>query len=72
MRLGMVSTAAGEPSVAVGREGDWVPLATVPVLGFFLEKPVQIVVGFLLFKVLGHEARRYRETAPDLPPSLRL
>jgi hypothetical protein len=33
---------------------------------------VQVVVGFLLFKVLAHEARRYRETAPDLPPSLRL
>jgi 2-keto-4-pentenoate hydratase/2-oxohepta-3-ene-1,7-dioic acid hydratase in catechol pathway/sugar lactone lactonase YvrE len=30
MRLGMVSTMAGEPSVAVGREGDWVPLLTVP------------------------------------------
>jgi hypothetical protein len=50
----------------------WVPLATVPVLGFFIEKPVQVVVGFLLFKVLAYEARRYRETAPDLPPSLRL
>src|SRR5215472_8565876 len=30
MRLGMVSTAAGEPSMAVGREGAWVPLLTVP------------------------------------------
>jgi len=30
MRLGMVGTAAGEPSVAVGREDGWVPLATVP------------------------------------------
>jgi hypothetical protein len=50
----------------------WVPLAAVPVLGFFIEKPVQILVGFLLFKVLSHEARRYRQTAPDLPPSLRL
>jgi 2-keto-4-pentenoate hydratase/2-oxohepta-3-ene-1,7-dioic acid hydratase in catechol pathway/sugar lactone lactonase YvrE len=32
MRLGMVRTAAGEPSVAVQREsdGDWVPLLTVP------------------------------------------
>ncbi len=30
MRLGMVCTAAGEPSVAVSREGEWVPLLTVP------------------------------------------
>jgi len=30
MRVGMVATAAGEPSVAVGREGGWVPLLTVP------------------------------------------
>jgi hypothetical protein len=30
MRLGMVSTAAGAPSVAVGRDGGWVPLLTVP------------------------------------------
>ena len=30
MRLGMVGTAAGEPGVAVWREGSWVPLPTVP------------------------------------------
>jgi 2-keto-4-pentenoate hydratase/2-oxohepta-3-ene-1,7-dioic acid hydratase in catechol pathway/sugar lactone lactonase YvrE len=30
MRVGMVGTAAGEPSVAIGREGGWVPLLTVP------------------------------------------
>jgi 2-keto-4-pentenoate hydratase/2-oxohepta-3-ene-1,7-dioic acid hydratase in catechol pathway/sugar lactone lactonase YvrE len=30
MRLGMVSTMAGGPSVAVGREGGWVPLRAVP------------------------------------------
>ena len=30
MRVAMVRTAAGEPSVAVGREGGWVPLLTVP------------------------------------------
>ena len=32
MRLGMVRTAAGEPSVAVQRESDggWVPLLTMP------------------------------------------
>jgi len=30
MRLGMVSTPAGGPSVAIGHEGGWVPLLTVP------------------------------------------
>jgi len=30
MRVGMVGTAAGQPSVAVGRDGGWVPLLTVP------------------------------------------
>ncbi len=29
MRVGMVRTAAGEPSVAVSREGGWVPLLAV-------------------------------------------
>jgi hypothetical protein len=28
MRLGMISTANDEPSVAVAREGEWVPLRT--------------------------------------------
>ena len=35
-------------------------------------KVLQLVIAFVLFKVLAHEARRYRETSPDLPPSLRL
>ena len=30
MRLAMIRTAAGEPSVAVGRNGEWVPLLAVP------------------------------------------
>lgn len=30
MRLGMVWPAGGEPGVAVGRDGGWVPLLTVP------------------------------------------
>ena len=30
MRVGMVGTAAGERSVAVERDGGWVPLLTVP------------------------------------------
>ena len=43
--------------------GWWVP--------FFLGKPIEIVLCFSLIKLLSHEARRYRETAADLPPWLR-
>ena len=50
----------------------WVPLTSVPFFGTLLGKSVDLVLAFVLFKLLGHEARRYRETAPDLPPSLRL
>jgi hypothetical protein len=50
----------------------WVPLTGIPVFGMILDKVIDLVMAFVLFKILGHEARRYRETAPDLPPSLRL
>jgi hypothetical protein len=50
----------------------WVPFTSFYVVGAIIEKVVQLVLAFVLFKVLGHEARRYRQTAPDLPPSLRL
>ncbi len=50
----------------------WAPFTSVPVVGWLLNKVLDLVLGFVLFKVLGHEARRYRETAPDLPPNLRL
>ena len=30
-----------------------------------------LALAYLLFKLLSYEARRYRETAPDLPPGLR-
>ena len=41
-------------------------------LGTVFEKLCDLVLAFGLFKLLSYEARRYRETAPDLPPSLRL
>lgn len=50
----------------------WLPFTSFPIAGTLFDKSVDLVLGFALFKVLGHEARRYRETAPDLPPSLRL
>ena len=40
-------------------------------LGTLLVKPVELLLCYGLFKVVGVEARRYRETAPDLPPHLR-
>jgi hypothetical protein len=39
-------------------------------LGILLMKPVDLVLAFFLFRILGREARRYRETLPDLPPKM--
>jgi hypothetical protein len=50
----------------------WLPMPNIPILRWLVEKAVELGIGFVLFKVLGYEARRYRETAPDLPPTLRL
>ena len=50
----------------------WVPGATLAGVGYVINKIADLLIGFVLFKVLGYEARRYRETAPDLPPTLRL
>jgi hypothetical protein len=56
--------------VAIFTSGLWVPFASV--LGILITKPVDVLLSYVLFRVLAHEARRYRETAPDLPPYLRL
>ena len=52
--------------------GFWLPGANLPGVGGLLQRAVELIIGFALFKVLSHEARRYRRTAPDLPRSLRL
>lgn len=52
--------------------GFWVPFTSLPFVGSVLDKGLDLVLAFALFKLLGHEARHYRETSPDLPPSLRL
>jgi hypothetical protein len=52
----------------------WMPLSGVlaePARGLVLCVG-QLAVGYGLFKLAFQEARRYREMAPDLPPSLRL
>lgn len=53
----------------------WIPFALALrelKLHWVLTVPVDLLLLYSMFKILGHEARRYRETAPDLPPSLRL
>jgi hypothetical protein len=57
---------------AILTSGFWVPFSSVYVLGGWLVKAVDLLLAFLLFKWLGHEARRYRQTSPDLPANLRL
>ena len=53
-------------------------LAIFPLVGpllakiSLLVKVVELLIAYVLFKVLAHEARRYRETSPDIPPSMRL
>ncbi len=37
-----------------------------------VSKIIDLILAYFFFKILIREARRYRETAPDLPPSLRL
>ncbi len=53
----------------------WVPFTSLldgMKLSRLLTVPVDVLLLYSMFKILGREARRYRETAPDLPPSLRL
>jgi hypothetical protein len=57
---------------AILTSGIWVPGSSIYVLGSCLTKGVDLLLAFLLFKWLGHEARRYRQTSPDLPANLRL
>jgi hypothetical protein len=51
--------------------GFWMPTTSLPVVGFVIDKIVDLILAYILFKLLSYEARRYCETAPDLPPSLR-
>ncbi len=41
-------------------------------LAIVVSKIVDLLLAYLLFRIVSREARRYRETAPDLPASLRL
>ena len=51
----------------------WTPGTILPFfIGTVIEKLCDLILAFGLFKLLSFEVRRYRETAPDLPASLRL
>jgi hypothetical protein len=56
--------------------GLWVPGASLinnsPMLYWWVYTGVNLVLGYFLFKILTREALRYRQTAADLPASLRL
>ena len=68
-------TARLGPLVILGlilTSGFWMPATGLPYIGLVIDKLVDLVLAYVLFKLLSYEARRYRETAPDLPPSLRL
>jgi hypothetical protein len=49
-----------------------VPGAQITGVGTIIDKLADLIPAFILFKLLSYEARRYRETAPDLPADLRL
>ncbi len=50
----------------------WMPGTILPYVGAVIDKIGDLILAYILFKLLSNEARRYRETAPDLPHSLRL
>ena len=52
----------------------WVPgLAFLPsMLGTLIDKFIDLLLAFVLCKVLSREAHTYRVVAPDLPHGLRL
>jgi hypothetical protein len=64
--------------VAIATSGLWLPgndflnKITLNIVGTLYEKVVDLALAFVLFKVLHREVSRYRQSSPDLPPSLRL
>jgi hypothetical protein len=50
----------------------WAPGSSIPYVGSFIDKLIDLPLAYLMFKILSYEARRYRQTSPDLPMTLRL
>ena len=41
----------------------WFPLSWIPFIGFVLEKTLDLLLAFCVYKALSRELRRYREIA---------
>ena len=65
MRLGMVRTPVGEPSVAVRRGDDWVPLLTVP----GADRLGPVGTDLLAFLAAGEQVRQQAEELISQAPS---
>ncbi|MBI1913467.1 MAG: hypothetical protein HYS12_01735 [Planctomycetes bacterium] len=50
----------------------WLLISGIPVVGFLFDRILDLVLAYMLFKVLMREATRYRMMSPDLPLTLRL
>ena len=46
----------------------WLILGSIPLIGWLLDKTVDLVLAFVIYKVLGREVQRYRQTIAGLPP----
>ena len=42
----------------------WTPGTILPYIGTIIEKLCDLILAYFLYKLLAHESRRYRETAP--------
>ena len=46
---------------AILLSGWWFPLAWLPVVGHYLDKVLDLLLGFCIYKALSRELRRYRD-----------
>jgi hypothetical protein len=51
--------------IAIGTSWLWFPPSYLPLVGATLTRIVDLVLAYVLFKLLSREARRYRSTFPD-------
>lgn len=58
------------PTSALGLMAfSWFFIGYIPFLGTVLDKVIDLILAFVIYKVLIHEANQYRETIASLPPS---
>jgi hypothetical protein len=59
---------------AIATSWIWLPGTSIlpTVVTTLVVKAVDLLLALVLFKVLHREVTRYRNSSPDLPPSLRL